>query len=223
MKRLIYLSVVLSILMILTSHAYAFMGGGGGMGGNQMANYGEFGMMNGMAGIPVVGEDGTAYVIRHEPFSTENPDSDSFESTLISVTANGQKATLTLNGIVSRPVVYGGLLVATASLPDMSDYNVVSNLDGGTDSQSVLYVIDLPFNEETKPFALTLDGNFASVPVVWGTQIYLTTTDFGDYMMGTGIFNGMFHEGYDFHDNTDGKSYLYIINFDGTVAAKAKL
>ncbi len=48
----------------------AMMGGTGGVSGSMMGggmmgltNSGGFGMMNGMAGAPVVGDDGTAYIV----------------------------------------------------------------------------------------------------------------------------------------------------------------
>ncbi|MEJ2682926.1 MAG: hypothetical protein P8Z71_00830 [Candidatus Sulfobium sp.] len=188
---------------------------GGMMGGGfAMTNNGGFGMMNGMAGAPVVGSDGTAYLVSYSPTTTPTagtaPTSASFQSNLMAFSpSGGTPVTLALKGIVSRPVVEGGFLVATASLPDFSQFDVAGN-----NNQSVLYAVQLPLADTSAPAAVALDGEFASVPVIQNNMVYVTTTDFGNAMMGSGTFS-MFN--YDFSTSA-AKSYLYIFNLnDGSL------
>lgn len=188
------------------------MGGGFGYMGFAMTNYGGFGMMNGLAGAPVVGSDGTAYLISYAPTAAATsgtaPTYQSFQSSLMAFSPNGgTPATLTFNGILSRPVVAGdgSFIVATASMPEFSQFNV-----SGAGSQSVLYAVQLPLTSSSKPIAVTLNGEFASVPVIENNMIYVTTTDFGNAMFGSGTFN-MFN--YDF-GNSAAQSYLYIYNLN---------
>ncbi|MEJ2695752.1 MAG: hypothetical protein P8013_03810 [Candidatus Sulfobium sp.] len=185
---------------------------GGMMGGFQMTNNGGFGMMNGMAGTPVVGDDGTAYLVSYTPTADPGtiPTYNSFQSSLMAFSPDGTPVTLTLNGILSRPLVEGNVLVATASLPNFQQFNVLDNTSG----QSVLYAVSLPFSASSTPAAIALDGNYASVPVIKNNMVYVTTTDFGNAMMGSGTFS-MFN--YDFSTSA-AKSYLYMYNLnDGTL------
>lgn len=204
------------------SHARAtMMGPGQGMmGGPMMTNGGTFGMMNGMAGSPVIGDDGTAYLVSYVPAANPGPvpSSASFQSRIIAVTPAGAVSSLTLSGIVSRPVVAGSVLVASASLPDFTNYMMYKTL--GTNSpadQSSLYIVTLPLSGTTKPTAVSLDGEFASMPVVDAghNRIYVTTTDFGNGMM-TGSNGYTMMYGTYTVDASTAKSYLYLINFDGT-------
>ncbi|MFI5294299.1 MAG: hypothetical protein ACHQ0Y_04670 [Thermodesulfovibrionales bacterium] len=224
---------MLTCLLAFAGSAGAAMGGGmmGGItttammgGGMNMTNTGGFGMMNGMAGSPVVGDDGTAYLVSYNPTVSPGsiPTSNSFQSTVSAITPSGQINTITLKGIVSRPVVSGNVLVATASLPDPSNYNVVGSLGTGSTGQSVLYAITVPITPSTVPIAVTMDGEFASVPVMTTDKVYVTTTDFGIAMMqGNTTFGGMYGN-FNFNTGT-AKSYLYIVNFDGSLAAKIPL
>jgi hypothetical protein len=234
MKRTI-LVLMLACLLAFAGNAGAAMGGGmmGGVtptammgGGMNMTNTGGFGMMNGMAGSPVVGNDGTAYLVSYNPTASPGsvPTSNSFQSTVSAITPSGQINTITLKGIVSRPVVSGDVLVATASLPDASNYNVIGSLGSSSTGQSVLYAITLPINSSTPaPIAVTMDGEFASVPVIAADKVYVTTTDFGIAMMqGNTTFGGMYGS-FNFNNAGTAKSYLYIVNFDGSLAAKIPL
>lgn len=224
---------MLTCLLAFAGSAGAVMGPGmmGGVtptammgGGMNMTNTGGFGMMNGMAGSPVVGSDGTAYLVSYNPTVSPGsvPTSNSFQSTVSAITPSGQINTITLKGIVSRPVVSGNILVATASLPDASNYNVIGSLGSSSTGQSVLYAITLPLIPSTVPIAVTMDGQFASVPVIAADKVYVTTTDFGIAMMqGNTTFGGMYGS-FNFNTGT-AKSYLYIVNFDGSLSAKIPL
>lgn len=202
---------------------FGMMPGGSGMygGGFMMSNNGSFGMMNGMAGAPVVGEDGTAYLVTQNPTATPDtvPDSSSFQSIITAVNPVGSYVTFALDGIVSRPVVVGNILVATASLPDFTNYT----LSGPhMQNQSVLYAIALPLSPESTPAAIALDGHFASVPVIAGDYIYITTTDYGNAMLGPGTFS-MFGN-YDFNSGGTAKTYLYIFSSkDASLVSKTEI
>ncbi len=233
MKRTI-LVLILSCLLAFAGSAGAAMGGGmmGGItptammgGGMNMTNTGGFGMMNGMAGSPVVGHDGTAFLVSYNPTASPGsvPTSNSFQSTVSAITPSGQVNTITLKGIVSRPVVSGNKLVATASLPDVGNYNLIGSLGSSSAGQSVLYEMTLPITSSTVPIAVTMDGQFASVPVIAADKVYVTTTDFGIAMMqGNTTFGGMYGN-VPFNNTGTAKSYLYIVNFDGSLAAKIPL
>ena len=214
---------ILATLMLLTNtpSEAAMMGPGTGMmSGPMMTSSGTFGMMNGMAGSPVVGDDGTAYLVTYVPGTrpSEVPSNSSFQSSLLAVTPLGSITSLTLGGIVSRPVVTGNLLVATASLPVFTNYMMYGSFGNSpANQQSVLYLVSLPLTGTVKPTAVSLDGDFASAPVVDAThnRIYVTTTDFGNGMMtGSNTYNMMYGT-YAVNPST-AKTYLYIINFDGT-------
>ena len=196
------------------------------MGGNMnMTSTGGFGMMNGMAGSPFVDSDGTAYLVSHNLTASAGsvPNSNSFQSTVSAITSAGQVDTITLNGIVSSPVVSGKVLLATASLPDTSNYDLIGSLGSSSTGQSVLYAITLPITASTVPRAVTMDGQFASVPVMTADKVYVTTTDFGNAMMqGNTAFSGTYGN-FNFNKTGTAKSYLYIVNFDGSLAAKIQL
>ena len=226
MKKILLMTGLIIMLAYMGTADAAMMGGTDGvpgsmMGGGMMGltNSGGFGMMNGMAGAPVVGDDGTAYIVGFNSTAPANtlPSSNVFQTTVSSVTPAGVTETLTLNGIVSKPVIYGNFLVATASLPDLTNYLVAGNLGTSSPSgQSVLYIVSLPITVSTVPTAVTLDGKFASVPVIANNSIYVVTSDFGNAMMnGNNTFN-MMYGNYNFNSTGSAKSYLYIISFDGT-------
>jgi hypothetical protein len=224
MKKIILVSM-LTCLLTVAGTAGATMGGGMMGGGMDMTNSGGFGMMNGMAGAPVVDGDGTAYLVSHNLTASAGsvPDSNSFQSTVSAITPSGQVDTITLAGIVSKPVISGNILVATASLPNASNYDIVGSLGSSSTGQSVLYAITLPITPSTVPIAVTMDGQFASAPVMTADKVYVTTTDFGNAMMqGNTTFSGMYGN-FNFNNTGTAKSYLYIINFDGSLAAKIQL
>lgn len=233
MKNSLLIGIMVGML-VFAGIAGAAMGGSmmGGTtptammgGGMNMTNTGGFGMMNGMAGSPVVGSDGTAYLVSYNPTASAGsvPNSNSFQSTVSAITPSGQIETITLKGIVSKPVVEGNKLVATASLPDVGNYNVIGSLGSSSTGQSVLYEMTLPLTPSTVPIAVTMDGQFASVPVIAADKVYVTTTDFGIAMMqGNTTFGGMYGS-FNFNNTGTAKSYLYIVNFDGSLAAKIPL
>lgn len=211
-------------IMLLAAAAFSdAMMDGSMMTGTDMTNTSGFGMMDGMAGAPVVGDDGTAYIVVHNQASVSEtaPNSNSFESKLLVVRATGETVSLTLKGMTSKPVLFGNVLVATSSLPDLSNYMMVYNYVTNTaGSQSVLYAFSLPLTSASSPLAVALDGSYASMPVIANNRIYVTTTDFGNAMMqGNNTFSGMYGT-YNFNGTGSAKSYLYIINFDGTIASK---
>jgi len=191
-----------------------------------MTNSGGFGMMNGMVGSPVVGSDGTAYLVSYHPSANPGtvPTSNSFESVITAVTPAGTVNSITLKGIVSRPVIDGNDLVATASLPDFSNFDVFGNLGTTAPSgQSMVYVVDLPLTPSSVPVGVSLDGKFASTPVVANNLVYVMTTDFGNAMMqGNTTFSGMYGN-FNFNNTGTAKSYLYIVDFDGNLVAKIQL
>ena len=226
MKKIVLITGLMIMLAYMGAADAAMMGGTGGVSGSMMGggmmgltNSGGFGMMNGMAGAPVVGDDGTAYIVGFNSTAPANtlPSSNVFQSTVSSVTPAGVIETLTLNGIASKPVIFENFLVATASLPDLTNYLVAGNLGTSSPSgQSVLYIASLPITVSTVPTAVTLDGKFASVPVIANNSIYVVTSDFGNAMMnGNNTFN-MMYGNYNFNSTGSAKSYLYIISFDGT-------
>ncbi len=185
-------------------------------------------MMNGVTASPVVGSDGTAYLVTFDYIpgavmpltpTAPIPIANTFESTIIAVTPAGSTSSVKLKGIISRPAVLGSVLVATASLPDLTDYTVVGNFG----NQSVLYVISVPFSSSTKPLALTMDGYFASEPVMAAKYIYVVTSDYGFAVMnGNPTFNNVFGN-YNFNNSGTAKTYLYIFNLDGTLASKTTI
>ena len=200
------------------------MGGGGGpLGSSMMGNSSSFGMMSGMAGAPVVDDRGIAYLITNKPVSghTTTPASNSFESGLIAVDTDGNVTELALKGIISKPLVSGNFLLVSASLPDVSGYTISDNYaTANAKSVSALYVFTLPLSSTSVPQVIKFDGGFASVPIVENNHIYVTTTDFGNAMMqGNNMFNSKF-ENYNFNKKGTAKTYLYILNFDWTLASK---
>ncbi len=224
MKKTV-LVLMITCMLALTGSAGAAMGSGMIGAGMNMTNAGGFGMMNGMAGSPVVGDDGTAYLVSHNLTASAGtvPDSNSFQSTVLAVTPSGQVETMTLQGIVSRPVISGNTLVATASLPDATNYDQIGSLGSGSTRQSVLYAVTLPITPSTVPIAVTMDGQFASVPVMTADKVYVTTTDFGNAMMqGNITFTGRYGN-FNFNNTGTAKSYLYIVNFVGSLAAKIQI
>lgn len=222
-KYFAVLTITLIFLLGLSAMPlYAQMMGGG------MANNGGFGMMNGMAGTPVVGDDGTAYLVSWEPNQNPGmtPNSNSFTSTLMAINPNtGQVVSLILDGMLSRPVLSdnGNTLVATGSLPNFNDFHMFANYgENNAESQSVVYVIGLPLTESTLPTAVSLDGNYASIPVIANGDVYVTTTTRGDFMMGRNMFDGMF-DNFDFNNLQDQRSFLYVVGLDGTLKAKIEI
>src|SRR5512139_2454898 len=108
---LLVLVAVIVMFGMLGNVNAAMMGGANGvsgpmMGGGMMGltNSGGFGMMNGMAGSPVVGDDGTAYIVGFNSTAPVNtlPGSNVFQSTISAVTPAGVIDTLTLKGMMSR-------------------------------------------------------------------------------------------------------------------------
>ncbi|MDA8082230.1 MAG: hypothetical protein M0024_01065 [Nitrospiraceae bacterium] len=226
--RTLGLAVIVVFMFAGLAGAATMGGSGGGMmgGGNgpfSTSTNGSFGMMNGMAGSPVVGDDGTAYMVTYDTSAAAGttPASNVFQSKVIAVDLGGNIRSLTLNGIVSRPVIADGYLFASTSMSNMADFMLVSdyrNYQGN--GQSVVYGMPLNFTASTKPVAIAIDGNFASVPVVVGNHLYIMGSDFGNAMMtGSNTFN-MMYGNYNFNSNGNAKTYMYIFNLDGSLVSK---
>jgi hypothetical protein len=231
MKKILMITVLVGMLAFMGSAQASMMGSGivgpGTMMSNgigMMTNAGGFGMMNGLSSAPVVGTDGTAFIMGFNATAAvgTTPSSNVFQSTISSVTTAGVIQTLTLKGIVSRPVLANGYLVATASLPDSTNFSMLGNFGTNSSNQAILYAVQLPLTSSSVPVAVSLDGEFASTPVIVGNNIYVVTSDFGNGMMdGSNVFN-MMYGNYNF-DNSNAHSYLYIVNFSGTLVNKITL
>jgi len=222
--------ILLATVMILISAtgSFAMMGdqcGGCGMtagGGGMMTKAGGFGMMNGLAGVPVVDTEGTAYIVSMTPSTTpgNKPKWKSFMSHILAVSPSGQILDLTLDGLISRPIISENTLIATASLPNMGNYSIITNY-GTTTAQSVLFFLQLPLSSSSVPDAVQMDGRYASVPVIANNQIYVTTTNFGyGMMMGNDVFNDTFPN---YHVRNTDHAYLYVFTMDGTLVSKTVL
>jgi hypothetical protein len=196
---------------------------GTGNGPFSSGTSGSFGMTNGMAGSPVVGDDGTAYIVTYDTTSTPGtaPSSNVFQSRVMAIDPAGNLETITLNGIVSRPVIADGYLFASSSMSNMADFMLARDYRTYQgNGQSVVYGMPLNFTAATKPIAIAIDGNFASVPVISNNRLYVMGSDFGNAMMtGSNTFN-MMYGNYNFNNNGNAKTYMYIFNLDGTLVSK---
>jgi len=227
---------VVALFMFAGLTEAAMMGGTGGTGGTvsggmmgtgngpfSSSTSGSFGMMNGTAGSPVVGDDGTAYLVTYDSTAAAGttPGSNVFQSKVMAIDLAGNLRTITLNGIVSRPVIADGYLFASASMSNMADFMLAvdyRNYQGN--GQSVVYGMPLNFTATTKPVAIAIDGDFASVPVINNNRLYVMGSDFGNAMMtGSNTFN-MMYGNYNFNNNGNAKTYMYIFNLDGSLVSK---
>jgi hypothetical protein len=222
--------VLMGFLVISVASVEAMMSGGGGTGGGgdmmtgvPLKNSGGMGMMAGMDGSPVIGQDGTAYLVTFNPTAPvgTDPSNRSFRSRLIAITTAGTEASINLRGILSSPVVNGTTLFGTASLPDFANYALTGNHGTNPGSeQSVLYILALPMTDSSIPQAVALEGSYASAPALANNHIYVVTTDFGRAMMqGNSSFQRMFG-GHKFNSSGTAQSYLYILNLDGALVSK---
>lgn len=230
MKKIYVLLVASVFLAASIAGSDAMMNAGSGMGmtgsGSIMSNNGSFGMMNGMAGGPVVSSDGTAFLVTYNTTNSagSTPGSNSFTSTVMAYKPTGESSSIAMNGIISRPVVYGNVMLATSSLSDMSDYSMMSNYSSGTsDNKSTLFIVATPFTSSTVPLAITMDGSYASMPVVSNNYVYVVTSDYGSAMMnGSSTYNNMYGN-YNYNSSGEAKTYLYIFNLDGTLKKKYEI
>ena len=160
-KMKIALLATALLLLGSASGSFAMMGGWngwtGGCGwtggrGGMMTNAGGFGMMNGLAASPVVGPDGTAYLVSTVPSATlgTSPSWKSFQSNIIAVSPAGQILKLTLDGMISRPVIDATSLIATASLPNNGNYLIMAN-HATAAAQSAIFWLDLPLSATILP------------------------------------------------------------------------
>ncbi|MBF0559826.1 MAG: hypothetical protein HQL08_13720 [Nitrospirae bacterium] len=218
--KVIIRTALLTLIIVIAgfSHSEAMMGGTGGtssgtgstsgmmngaVSSEAMMNKQWFNMTSGMTNTPVVASNGTAYVVSYGGTATNSTSSRtysySYESTISAITTAGNSTSVTLEGIVSTPVVSGSTMVLTSSLSGyMMDFN-----SGSSNSQLTLYILSLPFTSSSTPVSVSLDGDFASAPVISGSHIYVTTTDVGF--------------------TSANASYLYILNFDGSQVAKVAI
>jgi len=223
-------ATLVGLLVMSVVSADAMMSGGGGMGGGgdmmtgvPLKNSGGMGMMAGRDGSPVVGQDGTAYLVTFNPTAPAgtDPTNRSFRSRLVAITTAGTEAAINLRGILSVPVVDGTTLFGTASLPEVANYTLTCKHGTYPESeQSVLYILALPMTDNSIPLAVALDGSYASAPVLANSHIYVVTTDVGRAMMQENpSFQRMFN-GYNFKHSRTAESYMYILNLDGTLVSK---
>lgn len=224
--------IILAAVMIFASaiSSFAMMSSGGMMtGGSMMTTYGGFGMMGGTAGGPLVAADGSAYLTSMMPSATPgtSPTSSSFVSHMMAISPTGQTMKLSVSGMMSKPVfakaningIIGYYAMATVSLPSLSDYSIMHNY-GTTTGISVLYWMQSPFTKSSVPMAVTMDGIYASQPVIAGNMVYVTTTNNGSAMMqGVDVFNDTFPN----YTATSTTSYLYVFGMDGTLVSKTLL
>ncbi len=225
---------ILTAVMILASGviAFAMMTSGGMMGGgSMMTTTGGFGMMDGTAGGPIVGADGTAYLTSMMPSATPGttPTSSSFVSHMMSISPTGQTMKLSVNGMMSKPVIANGItfdgvtgnfMMATVSLPSLNNYSMMHNYATSTTGESVLYWMQRPFTLSSMPVAVVMDGAYASQPVITNNMIYVTTTNNGSAMMQG---NNVFHNTFPNYTTTSTTSYLHVFKMDGTLVSKTRL
>ena len=212
---------ILTAAMVLASTVivFAMMTGGGMMGGGSMMTAtGGFGMMDGIAGGPNVGTDGTAYLTSMMPSATPGtyPTSNSFVSHMMSISSTGQTLKLSVNGIMSKPILVNGItfdgktgnfMMATVSLPSLSNYSMMHNYGTSTTGQSVLYWMERPLTATSMPVAVAMDGAYASQPVIANNMIYVTTTNSGNAMMQG---NNVFHNTFPSYTTSNTTSYLHV-------------
>lgn len=228
MKKL-FMSLVLMLgLVMITSYSFADQRGGnigdrfGGQPGNSGGFHGQPNGFNGRNGghkrkhpvhPPVVAKDVTTYVVTPE-FLGEGADSSDFDSTdfnttLLSITPDGQKTTTTLSGKVMRTFISedNTLLAATASFPDLG--------------KSVLYLIDLPLVQDSSALEVPLENNMASMPFISNEtqQVYLTTVKIDIDVEDIEELDPA-----DFAEiKQEAQRFLYIVGFDGTVVSKIEI
>ena len=162
-------------------------GGGGYMWGDS-----DSWMMKGMLNAPVVGDDGTAYIVSYAKTDA------GMISKISAFRLDGTAAEVALRGKVSVPAPLGVYLFATTSVPKLNDYNLL--FTHGTNpavEQSVLFRLPALFGSDAIPDAAALDGRIASKPVVSADRIYVTTKD-----------------------PYSGNKYLYVLNPDLTLVSK---
>lgn len=165
---------------------------------SDMVNNGWFDITGGRANVPVVGPDGTAYVVSYSETTNaaNNAPRILFQSKIDAITTSGQLTSLTLNGIASTPVVSGNYLVFL-----LSPTGTLTSGSAG-DGQLQLDILSLPLTSFSVPVTVTLAEDFASLPVISGSYIYVVTTEIA----------------------TSGRtSYLYILNFNGSQVAKVEI
>ncbi len=225
--------LILAAVMIFASAVspFAMMSGGGMMGsGTMMTSTGGFGMMDGIAGGPMVTTDVTAYLASMMPSATPGtyPTSSSFASHMMAISSTGQKLNLSVSGMMSKPAfvngitvngVTGNYMMATVSLPKMSDYSMMHNYSTTT-SQSVLYWMQRPFTTSSVPKAVVMDGSYASQPVIANNMIYVTTTNNGYAMMqGNDVFGTTFPN----YTSSSSATYMYVFSMAGTLVSKTQI
>ncbi len=228
--KIVFILATAMILAYAVSPS-AMMSSGGMGGGSMMTSAGGFGMMGGMAGAPLVAPSGTAFFTSMMPSASPGtyPTSSSFVSHMSTVVpSSGQILNLSVSGVMSKPVfangitvngILGSYMISTVSLPNMSDYSVMHNY-GTMTGQSVLFWMLRPFTTSSVLMAVSMDGSYASQPVIANNMIYITTTNNGSAMMqGNDVFNNTFPN----YTASSSTSYLYVFNMDGTLVSKTQL
>jgi len=230
----LFFKVFLLALVIVTtgvaqSEAVIVAGNNSGkMLSSDMVNNGWFDITGGRANAPVVGSDGTAYVVTYaevtnaannaSPLNSSTSMSFiSFQSTIDAITTSGQMTSLTFNGIASAPVVSGTHLVFL-----LAPSGTLTTANSGN-GQLQLDILSLPFTSSSSPVTVTLAEDFASLPVISGSYIYVVTTEIVARTpvnpvplpvepMATAIIAPPVVK----------KSFLYIFNFNGSLVTKVE-
>jgi len=233
MRKLFFVLMVMVGLSIVTTNSFAqrvgnFNGGFGGGGRDNFDRGGGIGNFNRGGGVghsnsnnlrkvmpPFIVDDGSAYIIEYEveQEGLENAEessrfgSPSVQTILVNITPSGEKTTLPLDGkILRRPVISedNKVLAATAHLSDTE--------------QNLLYIVNLPLVEGNEALKVELEEDMVSMPSIFNDnrQIYLIAKDVN--LNQDDIENNNLDE-----VNQDIKSFLYIINFNGTIESRIEI
>jgi len=207
--KMVVMMMALFMAGMLSMPADAMMGDGdhGGMGdgwrdwmgghwgppaGGYMWGGNDSWLIKGMLNAPVVGDDGTAYIVSYAATDA------GMISKISAFKLDGTTANVALRGKVSVPVPLGAHIFGSTSAPKLTDYNLL--FTHGTNpagEQSVLFRLPAPFVSTAIADAAALDGRIASKPVVSANRIYVTTKD-----------------------PYSGNKYLYVLNPDLTLVSK---
>ncbi len=224
MKKLFFVLMVMFCLSIVTPYSFAqragnFNGGFGGGGRGSFDRGGGVGHSNSnnlrKVMPPFIVDDGSAYIIEYEVVleGLENAegsrrfDNPSIQTKLVNITPSGEKTIMFLDGkILRRPVISedNTVLAATAHLSDSE--------------QTLLYIVNLPFVEGAEALKVELEEEIVSIPSIFNDnrQIYLIAKDVN--LNQDDIEDDNLDE-----INQDIKSFLYIIDFNGTIESKIEI
>ena len=84
-----------------------------------------------------------------------------------------------------------------------------------------MLLLPLPMTSLSVPKAVSMDGSYASEPVIANNMIYVTTSTAGKAMMqGNNVFNNTFPK---YNGGATTTSYLYVLGMDGSLVSKTVL